>query len=61
MKEVTTEEPNYMYLDTYAFLLSKSGNFTEAKQIAEKAISAAKIEGESTKSLEKLLQKIEQQ
>ena len=61
MKEVTTEEPNYMYLDTYAFLMSKSGNFSEAKRIAEKAISAAKIEGESTESLEKLLQKIEDQ
>lgn len=61
MKEVTTEEPNYLYLDTYAFLLSKSGNFTEAKRIAEKAISAAKMEGESIKSLEKLLQKIGQQ
>jgi len=61
MKEVTTEEPNYMYLDTYAFLLSKSGDLPEAKRIAEKAIAAAKVEGESTKDLEKLLQTIEQQ
>lgn len=60
MKEVTTEEPNYMYLDTYAFLLSKSGDLPEAKRIAEKAIAAAKVEGESTKDLEKLLQQIEQ-
>jgi len=55
MKEVTTEEPNYMYLDTYAFLLSKSGDLPEAKRIAEKAIAAAIVEDESTKALEKLL------
>ncbi len=60
MQEVTTEEPTYMYLDTYAFLLSKSGNLPEAKRIAEKAIAAAKVEGESTKYLEKLLREIEQ-
>lgn len=58
MKEVTTEEPNYMYLDTYAFLLSKSGDLPEAKRIAEKAIAAAIVEDESSKALEKLLQKI---
>lgn len=58
MKQVTEEEPSYAYLDTYAFLLYKSGDKTETKRIAQLAIEAAKKENESTKNLEALLKKL---
>lgn len=58
MKQVTEEEPFYAYLDTYAFLLYKSGDKTETKRIAQLAIEAAKKENESTKNLEALLKKL---
>lgn len=57
MKEVTEQEPNYAYLDTYAHLLHKSGNKKETKRVAKMAIEAAKKENRSIKSLEKLLGK----
>ena len=55
MKEVTDQEPNYAYLDTYAHLMYKSGNKTETKKIAKLAIEAAKKENKSAKTLEKLI------
>lgn len=58
MKQVTEEESFYAYLDTYAFLLYKSGDKTETKRIAQLAIEAAKKENESTKNLEALLKKL---
>lgn len=39
----------YAYLDTYAAVLYKSGNYTEAKTQAEKAITLAKNSGYSEK------------
>ncbi|OHX65435.1 hypothetical protein NH26_03265 [Flammeovirga pacifica] len=58
MKEVTDSKPNYAYLDTYAFLLFKSGNKKETKEIANKAIEMAKQENENPKTLEELLEKL---
>lgn len=58
MKELTNRNPEYFYLDTYTFLLYKSGNKTETKKIAKFAIEAAKKENASTKDLEKLLEKL---
>ncbi len=55
MKEVTKQEPNYAYLDTYAHLLYKSGNKIETKRISKLAIEAAKKENKSTEALEELL------
>ncbi|MEL7251291.1 MAG: thioredoxin family protein [Bacteroidota bacterium] len=56
MKQVTNQEPNYAYLDTYAHLMNKSGNKTETKRIANLAIEAAKKENKSTETLEELIQ-----
>lgn len=58
MKELVDKEPTYQYLDTYTYLLHKSGNLKETKVIANLALKAAKKEGESTKSLEKLIAKL---
>jgi len=58
MKEVTDKNPELAYLDTYAFLLYKSGNNKKTKEVAEKAIEAAKKEGENTKKLEELIGKL---
>ena len=57
MKEVTDQEPTYQYLDTYAYLMYKSGDLKKTKRIADLAIKIAKKEGENTKSMEKLLSK----
>jgi len=56
MKEVTDQESNYAYWDTYAHLMYKSGNKTETKRVTQLAIEAAKRENKSTKALEKLIQ-----
>jgi thiol-disulfide isomerase/thioredoxin len=58
MKEVVEKEPTYQYLETYAYLSNKSGDKKETKLIANLALKAAKKEGESTKSIEKLLAKL---
>lgn len=58
MKEITNKNPEFAYLDTYAFLLHKSGNNKDAKAVAKRAITIGKKENESTKSLEKLLEKL---
>jgi thioredoxin 1 len=42
-------EQSYAYLDTYAAVLYKSGNYPEAKIQAEKAITQAKNSGYSDK------------
>ena len=59
MKEVTAKEPQYAYMDTYAALLSKTGQKAEAKEMAKKAIAAGKKAGDDTKETEKLLSKLE--
>ncbi|MFT3677788.1 MAG: thioredoxin family protein [Chitinophagaceae bacterium] len=58
MKELTGRKPEYAYLDTYAFLLYKSGNKEQTKKIAQLALEAAKKEKENTKALEKMLEKL---
>lgn len=58
MHELTGRKPEYAYLDTYAFLSYKAGQKEEAKKITQLAIEAAKKENQSTKSLEKLLEKL---
>lgn len=58
MKEVVEKEPTYTYLDTYAFLMKKSGNKIEAKRIALLAIAAAEKENQNTKSLKELIKKL---
>lgn len=55
MKVVTNEEASYMYLDTYAYLMHKSGNKEETKRIALLAIEAAKKEEQNSKGLEELI------
>lgn len=54
MKEITNNSPKYSYLDTYTFLLYKSGNKKETKEVAKRAIKAAKQEGKNTKALDEL-------
>ena len=58
IKEVTDEEPTYTYLDTYAYLMYKSGDKEKTKNIALLAIEAAKKEGEKTKGMEALIKKL---
>lgn len=58
MKGVTNEEPNYIYLDTHAYLMYKSGNKKETRRIALLAIEAAKKEDTNTKSMEELINKL---
>jgi thioredoxin-related protein len=51
-------ERNYYNLDTYAHLLYKSGNKTEAKKAAEDAIAIGEKTKENTSETEKLLNRI---
>jgi thiol-disulfide isomerase/thioredoxin len=57
-KKATELDDNYPYNDTYAAVLYKSGNYSEAKKIAEKAIALAKKNGDDYKETEALLVKI---
>lgn len=59
MEKVTQQEPEYMYLDTYAALLFKSGDLKAAQQHAQIAITAGKSKGETVTETEELLKKIE--
>lgn len=58
MRELTVQKPEFAYLDTYSFLLYKSGDLEEAKKVIPLAIAAAKEEKESWKKLEELLNKL---
>jgi len=58
MKAVTEEEPTYAYLDTYAYLLYKSGNKKETKKIAQLAIEVAEKDSETAKSMVALMSKL---
>jgi thioredoxin-related protein len=58
MKELTIKEPTYAYLDTYAYLMYKSGNKKETRRIALLAIKAAKKEDKNTKSIKELINKL---
>jgi len=50
-------DENYYNLDTYAALLFKTGNTAKAAEIANKAIEAAKANGEDYSATEQLLKK----
>jgi tetratricopeptide (TPR) repeat protein len=60
MKNVTDADPQYMFLDTYAALLYKSKNYTEAEIYAKKAIKTGKKNKEDIKETKELLEKIKQ-
>jgi thioredoxin-related protein len=57
-KRATDLSSSFAYLDTYAALLYKTGNYKEAEKQAEKAIDAAKKSGEEPRETEELLKKI---
>jgi type II secretory pathway component PulL len=58
MKEVIAAEPAAAYLDTYAALLYKSGNYTDAETYARQAIAKGKEQGQDMSSSEELLASI---
>jgi thiol-disulfide isomerase/thioredoxin len=58
MKELTDKDPEFAYLDTYVFLLHKSGDKKLTKEVAERALKTAKKQGKSATSLEKLLEEL---
>lgn len=58
MSKVVQQDPQYMYLDTYAALLFKSGRYDEAANWAEKAIEVGKASGENVEETEALQAKI---
>jgi thiol-disulfide isomerase/thioredoxin len=57
-KKATEADDNFAFNDTYAAVLFKLGNKTEARIIAQKAIDIAKKNGEDFKETEALLKKI---
>ena len=59
MKEVTNNNPDYSYLDTYACILYKSGDKIESKRIAILAIETGKKNNENTRSTEKFLKTLQ--
>ena len=58
MGTVIEKNQMYMFLDTYAALLSKNGELKKAKQYAEFAIATGKKENEDVHETELLLKKI---
>ena len=59
MKPVLEAEPeNWMYIDTYAALLYKTGNPAEAEKQARKAIRIGEEEGDDVSGTKELLEKI---
>ncbi len=58
MAQVVKLEPLYMYLDTYAALLYKTGRYDDALEWADKAISTGKQKGENVEETEELKAKI---
>ncbi len=59
MAKVIELDPEYAYLDTYAALLYKNGDFPKAKQYAEAAIEAGKKDESNVDDTTALLEKIE--
>lgn len=57
---VLLNDPAYNFIDTYAALLYKTGNYTAAKNQALLAIKVGKADGEDVAGTEKLLLKIEE-
>jgi len=58
MSKVIEGSNDYSYIDTYAALLFKSGQYGEAEQYANKAIELGKQSGEDVTETEELLKKI---
>jgi thioredoxin-related protein len=58
MKNAIEKDSQYAFVDTYASLLYKSRNYSEAEKIANLAISTGKKAGEDVKTTEELLVKI---
>jgi thioredoxin 1 len=58
MEKVVKLEPLYMYLDTYAALFYKAGQYDKALSWADKAIEIGKVEDENVKETEELREKI---
>ncbi|MGE3800672.1 MAG: DUF255 domain-containing protein [Candidatus Kapaibacterium sp.] len=59
MKVGLEKEPdNWMYIDTYAALLYKTGNLVEAEKQARKAIQLGEEKGDDVSETKKLLEKI---
>jgi len=58
MGKVVNIDPIYAYLDTYAALLYKNGNYKEALNWADKAINTGKQNGEKVGETEELQAKI---
>lgn len=58
MKRVVELDPQYMYLDTYAALLFRSGKNGAALEWANKAIEVGKAGGEKVEETEELREKI---
>lgn len=58
MLKVVETDPQYMYLDTYAALLYKAGDFDSALKWAEKAISVGNDAGEKVQETEQLRDEI---
>jgi len=59
MSAATKKDPQYAYLDTYAALLYKSGNLTDAERVARQAIDTGKHESQDVSETEALLLKIQ--
>lgn len=55
MKDVIDKNPKFDYLNTYAYLLYKTGDFKRAKITLEKAIAVGKLNNEDIKDSEKWL------
>ena len=55
MRDVTDKTPTFDYLNTYAYLLYKTGDFKRSKTTLEKAIKIGKLNNEDTKNTEKWL------
>jgi tetratricopeptide (TPR) repeat protein len=58
MKRVVELDPQYMFLDTYAALLFKSGEIDAALEWADKAIEVGKANGEKVNDTEHLRNQI---
>ena len=58
MKRALETDSQYAYLDTYAALLYKNKQYSEAETQAKKAIEAGKKSGDDFKSTQDLLEKI---
>ncbi|SMG49270.1 Thioredoxin-like [Marivirga sericea] len=58
MKELTERKPEYLYLDTYAYLLYKSGDLKKTGEVIRLGLKTAEEEKVSAKSMEKLLKKL---